>query len=417
MQPQQCKENEIMDSPTDWLPPSGQQATQTHIVTTPSPPDPPHPDYKRRQPPTPDLHPSPITQLDSSGERRISTWAGSVGESPRTTSALSDGKRLRKPQLPVIRKISNIQPGQNPEEPEEAGKGIKLQANGLALPQRVIFDPWNACTTGHQRAENRLSGSTSWRENRESKLKNQFADGTGSGGKRLADTVGAGAEDFGKDGRTANGGWVKGAPGLRRGGQKSIVNCFRAPTMVDDPTQQTVVATGVMQEIVEEVGDWQDSINLAPSYSSASTIGPSINAPTTKIFQNTCIYINGSTMPIISDHLLRQLIIQNGGALSIALARRSVSHVILTHKPTDSSRSAGGGLANQKVRKEVERKRAVGVGVKYVTAHWIIESVKACKRLPEGRFADWRFVERGQEDVRGFFSLGKDDAGLVGKKS
>jgi DNA-binding XRE family transcriptional regulator len=412
--------HEEMESPTDWIPPSGQQATKKQTFATPSPPDQPRLAYKRRHPPTPDLFPSPSTKLDSSGRKRVKLWADGVGVSPQENVASEEKDRSKpklKPKVAEIRKISNIQPGKDPMPVQAESTGLKMQANGLALPQKIVFDPWNACTTGHQRADNKLSGSTSWRENRESKLKNQFGDVSGGGGKRLADTVGAGSETFGKDGRKANGGWEKGAPGLRGPGQKSIVDCFRKPLMRDTDAQESLNSLEVeLQDgdsiaVEHEERNWKPLHNVAPSLESASTIGPSLNAPTSSIFQSTCIYINGSTYPLISDHLLRQIIVQNGGTISIALGRRTVTHVVLTHKSKSahgqSMQSAGGGLANQKVRKEVERKGAVGVGVKYVTAHWVIESVKAGKRLPEGQFADWRFVERGQEDVREFFGLGK----------
>ena len=57
------------------------------------------------------------------------------------------------------------------------------------------FDPWNSSSTGHQRAENRLGGSTGWRQSRNTKLSHQFKSG-GTGGKRISDQVGAGSEDW-----------------------------------------------------------------------------------------------------------------------------------------------------------------------------------------------------------------------------
>lgn len=100
-----------------------------------------------------------------------------------------------------------------------------LLTTGVASAARTFFDPWNSSSTGHQRAENRLSGSTSWRQSRSLKLAEQYKGGLG-GGKRVADTVGAGSEDFGKDGRLANGGWERGAKGLRTGGQKSLAEVW-----------------------------------------------------------------------------------------------------------------------------------------------------------------------------------------------
>ena len=57
------------------------------------------------------------------------------------------------------------------------------------------FDAWNSSSTGHQRAENKLGGSTGWRQSRAMKLSNQFKSGS-TGGKRISDQVGAGSEDW-----------------------------------------------------------------------------------------------------------------------------------------------------------------------------------------------------------------------------
>ncbi|PSK46265.1 DNA repair protein REV1 [Elsinoe australis] len=96
-----------------------------------------------------------------------------------------------------------------------------------AKPAKEIFDPWNSSSTGHQRAENRLSGSTSWRDSRTAKLSEQFRSGL-SGGKRVADTVGAGSESFVRGERTANGGWKRGVVRDRASGQISLWESFGA---------------------------------------------------------------------------------------------------------------------------------------------------------------------------------------------
>lgn len=104
---------------------------------------------------------------------------------------------------------------------------LPASSTTAASASRTFFDPWNSSSTGHQRAENRLSGSTSWRVSRNLKLGEQYKGGL-AGGKRVADTVGAGSEDFGKDGRKENGGWEKGAQGLRRAGQQSLADIWGA---------------------------------------------------------------------------------------------------------------------------------------------------------------------------------------------
>lgn len=119
-----------------------------------------------------------------------------------------------------------------------------------AKPSRAIFDPFNSSATGHQRAENRLGGSTSWRDSRSLKLREQFVSGVG-GGKRVSDTVGAGSLDFGQDGRTESGGWVDGAKGLRTGGQQSLWESMKLEKHVDrtvekDKTGKVKDATSVV---------------------------------------------------------------------------------------------------------------------------------------------------------------------------
>jgi len=147
-----------------------------------------------------------------------------------------------------------------------------------------------------------------------------------------------------------------------------------------------------------------------------------------KILANTSIYINGSTMPYISDHAVRQLIAQHGGYMSTALLRKQVTHVILTAKvsapSTDADApsslgayitnqdpevafrqvSAGGGLAAGKIKKEVEKVRGIGKGVKYVNVKWVLDSVKAGKRLDERPYADWRFVSAHQGSMTKYFA-------------
>src|ERR1700761_1535865 len=99
---------------------------------------------------------------------------------------------------------------------------IRVQRNGAALPSREIFDPWNVNSNGHQRFENKLSGSASWRDSREKKLAKQFESSRG-GGIRVADTVVTGAPNAGK-----NGSWMKALGNERDSGQKTIQECFKA---------------------------------------------------------------------------------------------------------------------------------------------------------------------------------------------
>ena len=107
-----------------------------------------------------------------------------------------------------------------------------------------------------------------------------------------------------------------------------------------------------------------------------------------QIFAGLTIYINGSTSPLISDHKLKHLLVSHGAHISLALARRSVTHVILG-KPNGArgggGGGAGGGLSGRKLQKEVQRVR--GKGIKYVGVEWVLECLKKGKRVGEGGFA------------------------------
>jgi hypothetical protein len=322
-----------------------------------------------------------------------------------------------------------------PTNPPPAGKAAK--------PSRAIFDPFNSSATGHQRAENRLGGSTSWRDSRSLKLREQFVSGTG-GGKRVSDNVGAGSLEFGRDGRTESGGWVDGAKGLRTGGQTSLwesmglekkdverplakkikVEDAATPTCVVNPFTPVKKADGSYRETswssheaspsdllspwdaeesssrvdedflqaVENVEEQTKSTTEPPS----SSILPSPSTSHPQIFTSLTFYINGSTAPSISDHKLKHLLSLHGGHLSISLGRKSVTHVIIG-KPG----SAGEGCGT-KIQKEIARQR--GKAPYFVTAEWVVQSAKAGKRLAESRFEVMKLAPKGVGGIAGLFA-------------
>ena len=102
-----------------------------------------------------------------------------------------------------------------------------------------------------------------------------------------------------------------------------------------------------------------------------------------QIFAGLTIYINGSTFPLISDHKLKHLLASHGANISLALGRRTVTHVILG-KPNGERGGAGGGLSGSKLQKEVQR--VGGKGIRFVGVEWVLESLRAGRRLGEGGF-------------------------------
>ncbi|KAI9725392.1 MAG: hypothetical protein M1828_003242 [Chrysothrix sp. TS-e1954] len=268
-----------------------------------------------------------------------------------------------------------------------------------------VFDAWNSSSTGHQRAENRLSGSISWRDSRTIKLAQQLRDGQ-RGGDRLTDTVGAGSEGSGVNGRKENGGWEKGASGSRAKGQKSLWECVDGGLKVGKSGAGTAEDRTVKRNLAEiyassKLPDRPDNglYSQAPPSAQPSSVTCRVDPAQPRsppIFQNLCFYINGSTYPTISDHKLKHLLVLHGGHLSLALAKRSVTHVILG--VNNRNGGTGGGLAGGKLEKEMSSVR--GRKVRSVTAEWVVESVKHGRRVPEGSYEGVGVRREGQRSVR-----------------
>lgn len=215
-----------------------------------------------------------------------------------------------------------------------------------------------------------------------------------------SDLVGAGSENYGKDGRKDNGDWEKGAPGLREegwqdirtlmtGSRKRLVdhdggggkrpkrlgtshghdNHHNLPQLHD---KASVTSLNNIQDL--------DAVATATSTndndkSQLDSTPPPIPPP--QIFRNLTFYFNGSTAPLVSDHKIKQLFVQHGGNASFALGRRTVTHVVLGN-------TCGGGLASGKFNKEITT--VGGKGIKYVTAQWVLDSVAKGIRQPEARY-------------------------------
>lgn len=81
---------------------------------------------------------------------------------------------------------------------------------------------------------------------------------------------------------------------------------------------------------------------------------------TRRIFDGVTVYVNGSTFPLVSDHRLKQILLENGASMAMHLGRRRVTHVVLGR--------VGGGLAGGKMEREI--RRGGGGGVKFVSVEW-----------------------------------------------
>lgn len=218
----------------------------------------------------------------------------------------------------------------------------------------------------------------------------QFRAGEG-GGQRVFDTVGAGSKDFGKDGRKENGGWEKGAPGLRQKGWRDVGLMVSQGSQAELGTQEREKLKRKRDDPESFTDEGEDLKKLEKENG---------------IFTGLCIYINGSTAPAIGDHKLKHLLAEHGAHISIALGRRSVTHVIVGRPNNGRGGGAGGGLAGSKIQKEISRVR--GKGVKFVGVEWVIESLKAGKRLSEARFQGVNIAPKGVGSVYGMFKKDED---------
>jgi BRCT domain, a BRCA1 C-terminus domain len=297
---------------------------------------------------------------------------------------------------------------------------VQHMKNGAALPTRTIFDPWNLNSGGHQIEQNKTSSSVGWRESRQRKLAEQLKAGRG-GGAPVADLVGRGRENG--LGRSI---WARNRKGEREQGQKSIDDWCQGNHR-EKAAEREVSSAHNLDRSSEPV----DQI-ITTDGDEPNVDGPS-SPPRTNILANTVFYINGSTQPFISDHALRYLIVRNGGQMSSTLLRNAVTHVILSAKvdapSTDPSAppstlaayitgqerkaalrkvSAGGALAAGKIAREVRNGvSARAKKVKYVNAKWVLDCIKAGRKVNEVPYIDWRFVAASQGNVMKYFGPGK----------
>lgn len=255
------------------------------------------------------------------------------------------------------------------------------------VPTRVFFDPFNSSSTGHQVDPNRLSGSTRWRDSRAYKLSHQFKDRSGGGGqKHLSDLVGAGSPNWLKDGRKENGDWEADASGLREQGWQDIRGLLgnsrkrksqSVESELDEKRRRTSSEPPPLSHESISVNDPEPREKLIEDGSIEHDDGDD-DEQVPQIFRGLTMYLNGSTMPLVSDHRLKQLFAQHGGNSSMALGRRTVTHVVL------GEQGAGGGLAASKIQKENTTVR--GKSIKYVSAKWILDSIEKGIRQPESRY-------------------------------
>jgi hypothetical protein len=322
-----------------------------------------------------------------------------------SAAALSPGRDApRRSDASPLKPLPPRQATTTPPKTSPPKTKVVLQPNGIARPLRVPFDPYHANPSGHQSGEGPATDA-SWRARRQAKLAAQFGGGIAGCFARAAAAV----------------------------AQAKAATTTTAMTTTTTTTTETEPPS--TEKTVDDDGGEEASA------------GRELGSARSQILRGVVVYVDGSTMPLVSDHRLRRLVAQHGGGVSAYLARRAVTHVVLTRKtrapppppgadpPADGGpgaaqrqqppsavasrpttrasagherrpfRAAGGGLAAGKMQREIVARR--GAGIKYVTAAWILESIRAGRRLPEWRFADWHVAHERQPGVARYFAAGK----------
>ncbi|KAJ5730237.1 uncharacterized protein N7483_004745 [Penicillium malachiteum] len=299
----------------------------------------------------------------------------------------------------------------------------------LSPQNHKVFDSWNSASTGHQRAQSGYAGSSGWRDTRALKLERQFHGGDCLREKDHAPAArsqafdGTCVSDSEEDKRkmtSVNGHeewrWVSDAEAMR---SQLNVRDIRHFMGIGKRKANDEIGNGdkkLKVEDFERQAKPKSATEIVPSNS--TTISNSTptdeprsiplpkSVPDTKIFAGMTIFINGSTLPLISDHKLKQLLVKHGAQISIYMARKTVSHVIIgqpnTDKVTENGLGAGGGLSARKLQQEIAR--GGWKGVKIISVDWALESIKAGKRLAESRFTVLNVAQKGQQSISGLFA-------------
>ncbi|CAI7570551.1 unnamed protein product [Penicillium glandicola] len=320
------------------------------------------------------------------------------------------------------------------ERPKSPGKPKPEPQNHLH------FDIWQSASTGHQVAAEGggFLGSTSWRDARSAKLTRQYQtgdclEGRGRGvGKTVTreSTLVPGAFD-GKcmpqspTNIPASGEWamVPGDVAKRNDLGVRDIRSFMGVSKrkaVDELGKDMKTKTKKLRTAggdpglvpipdVKEVEKEKEKAQIEDKPQPESRSAASLDLKSTSnIFAGVNIFVNGSTLPQISEYKLKHLLVSNGAKTSIYMARKTVTHVLIGQPNTGAVggtavSGAGGGLSARKLQQEIAR--GGWKGVKVVSVDWALESIKAGRRLAESRFPGMHVAARGQRSVAGMFGM------------
>lgn len=253
-------------------------------------------------------------------------------------------------------------------------------------PGRDTYDVWNSSSTGHQQSDGSSSQVAAYMQLRAEKLARQF--GSAAKGNQNRDSPKQFANSRGgKDIRDFFGGVRKQAKPTQ----------FKLSDKKDSDSKMKKIETVVTSaargrkhegKALDPKSVQQDAVRTKEDEVKPKDAPQRLASPKLKIFEHLTVYINGSTSHTISDHKLKNLLVANGATLALSLARRTVTHVVISKPSSSASRNGtGGGLAAGKLQDEVRR---AGVrGVKYISAEWsVIVAFSSREHNVSSRYTD-----------------------------
>ncbi|KAJ5365078.1 hypothetical protein N7517_007964 [Penicillium concentricum] len=307
------------------------------------------------------------------------------------------------------------------------------------------FDTWQSASTGHQRAAEGggFLGSTSWRDARSAKLTRQYQSGDclpGRGRESGQGVWNTGTQESTLVPGAFDGKCAQPPPAPKASGEWAMVAVDVAKRnelgVRDIRSFMGVSKRKAVDELEKDIMEMK-KIKIRTVVGGNRSLCPSRNTKkkdtekeksqieditqpearsganldlksTSHIFAGVTIFINGSTLPQISEYKLKHLLASNGAKTSIYMARKTVTHVLVGQPNTGAGggaavSGAGGGLAAGKLQQEIAR--GGWKGVKVVSVDWALESIKAGRRLAESRFPGMHVASKGQRGVAGMFAV------------
>lgn len=243
--------------------------------------------------------------------------------------------------------------------------------NAILPTNHLRHDPWTTSSTGHQVADS--AHGTAYRAMRQEKLKRQFGEGrgdctvlTGAGGKAERG-VWVEEKDGSANGRGTGQRDIRGMFGVGKSATSTSASGSKSPKdgkVEADSGPWAITNTNTNTNTVN-TSISNDNTHLQDRATIPAAIAPLHPGEYPQLFTTLTVYINAASHPCVSDHKLKHLLTLHGATVSLSLSRR-VTHVIVGRPNARPGSGAGGGLAGEKLQREIARGGCRGWKVVFV---------------------------------------------------